>query len=62
MSIIDVVSGDFVLSLCVSTEVFLLCRRHGHRDFILMFECLHRAFLFFVIDQRLDSTQQHPPI
>lgn len=44
--IIDVVSGDFVLCLCVSTEVFLFCRRHGHWGFILVFECLHRAFYF----------------
>lgn len=46
--IIDVVLGDFVLSLCVFIEVFLFRRRYGYRDFSLMFECFYRVFYFLL--------------
>lgn len=48
MSIIDVVLGDFVLSLCVFIEVFLFCRRYGYWGFILVFECFYRVFYFLL--------------
>lgn len=48
MSIIDVVFGDFVLSLCVFIEVFLFCRRYSYWGFILVFECFYRVFYFLL--------------
>lgn len=46
--IIDVVLGDFVLSLCVFIEVFLFCRRYSYWGFILVFECFYRVFYFLL--------------